>query len=270
MKNIAVKREKAIARELFLVKKQEQRMERAARNAKPSGWKELLTDKIPSGVQSNLEAAFCKGFSLVFAQGKSVIEKGFRKEELQADHKIRAYAVQVKGGRRELKQLRKSANRSGFFNLATTTVEGIGLGALGIGLPDIVLFLGTLLKGIYETALNFGFSYETPQEQLLILKMMAAALSTGEDWDRRNREVEERLRLETVEVPDAAIQEQMKETASVFAMDMLLLKFIQGLPVVGILGGAANPVYYDKVMKYIQVKYRKRYLLDLQSRGNEL
>ena len=54
---------------------------------------------------------------------------------------------------------------------------------------------------------------------------------------------------------------QMKETASAFAVDMLLLKFIQGLPVVGIIGGAANPVYYSKVMKYVQLKYRKRYLL---------
>lgn len=44
-------------------------------------------------------------------------------------------------------------------------------------------------------------------------------------------------------------------------MDMLLLKLIPGLPVVGILGGAANPVYYSKVMKYVQLKYRKRYLL---------
>ena len=42
---------------------------------------------------------------------------------------------------------------------------------------------------------------------------------------------------------------------------MLLLKFIQGVPVVGIIGGAANPVYYNKVMKYVQLKYRKRYLM---------
>lgn len=44
-------------------------------------------------------------------------------------------------------------------------------------------------------------------------------------------------------------------------MDMLLLKFIQGMPIVGILGGAANPICYNKVMKYVQMKYRKRYLL---------
>ena len=28
----------------------------------------------------------------------------------------------------------------------------MGLGLLGIGLPDIVLFVGMLLKGVYETA----------------------------------------------------------------------------------------------------------------------
>lgn len=243
-------------------------MAQAARKAKPAGWKEFLESKIPPKVYSNLEAAFCKGFSIVFEQGKVVIEKGFRKANIQADHKIRDYAVQVKGGRRELKQMRKSASRSDFLNLVATTVEGIGLGALGIGLPDIVLFLGTLLKGIYETALNYGFDYDSPQERLLILKMMAASLSSGEEWEQRNREVEDMLMYEPAEITETMFQEQMKETASVFAMDMLLLKFIQGLTIVGIIGGAANPVYYNKVMKYIQLKYQKRYLLKLREENN--
>lgn len=43
-------------------------------------------------------------------------------------------------------------------------------------------------------------------------------------------------------------------------MDMLVLKFIQGLPLVGALGGAANPVYYRRVLNYVQLKYHKRYL----------
>ena len=47
---------------------------------------------------------------------------------------------------------------------------------------------------------------------------------------------------------------------------MLLLKFIQGLPVVGILGGAANPLYYHKITAYTQLKYRRRYLLARQEK----
>ena len=169
--------------------------------------------------------------------------------------------MKLKDGRKELKQMHKSAKQSDLVNMAITTVEGIGLGAPGVGMPDIVLFLGNLLKGIYETALNYGFDYESRQEQMLILKMMQTALSSGENWVQRNIEVEGMLELETVGITDDAFKQQVKDTASAFAMDMLLLKFIQGLPIVGIIGGAANPVYYNKVMKYVQLKYRKRYLL---------
>lgn len=268
MKHTSARREKAIAKELSAVHKQELRLAQAAGKAKPAGWKESLESKLPPKVYANLEAAFCKGFSIVFEQGKAVIEKGFNKENIQADHKIRDYAVQMKGGRRELRQMRKSAGRSGFLNLTATTVEGIGLGILGIGLPDIVLFLGMLLKGIYEIALHYGFDYEAPQERLLILKMMAAALGSGEEWERRDQEIEELLTHQPEEIPDGMFQEQMKQTASVFAMDMLLLKFLQGLTIIGVIGGAANPVYYHKVMKYVELKYRKRYLLKLREGNN--
>lgn len=255
------RREAAMSKELLAVEKQEKKMQQAALKAKPAVWKTELEKHIPEKVYMGLESAFCKGFGVVFDQGRAIIEKGYNKEDLQADHAIRDFAVQHKGGRKELRQLHKSAKQSDLLNLAVTTVEGVGLGTLGVGMPDIVLFLGTLLKGIYETALNYGFDYESRQEQLFILKMMETALSTGEDWVSRNTEVDEMLTLETVGITDEDFKEQMKHTASAFAVDMLLLKFIQGLPVVGILGGAANPVYYSKVMKYVQLKYRKRYLM---------
>ncbi len=187
------KRDKALSKELQQLQKQEVRITQAAQKAKPAGWKEMLENKIPDKVYAGLESAFCKAFSLVFKQGKAIIEKGFNKDEIHANQNIRDYAVQVKDGRKELQNVRKSTQKSDFLNLAVTTVEGIGLGALGIGIPDIVLFLGTLLKGIYET----------------------------------------------IDIPEADFQEQLAATSSVFAMDMLLLKWIQGLPVVGIIGGAA-------------------------------
>lgn len=255
------RRDAALAKELLAVEKQEKKMEQAALKAKPAAWKTEMESRIPEKVYIGLESAFCKGFGLVFDQGRAIIEKGYNKENIQADHSIRDFAVQVKGGRKELRKMHKSAKQSDLLNLAVTTVEGVGLGALGVGMPDIVLFLGTLLKGVYETALNYGFDYESRQEQIFILKMMQTALSTGEDWVHRNTEVDEMLTLETVGITDEDFKLQMKETASAFAVDMLLLKFIQGLPVVGVIGGAANPVYYSKVMKYVQMKYRKRYLL---------
>ena len=152
------------------------------------------------------------------------------------------------------------------MNLTVTTAEGIALGALGIGMPDIVLFLSTLLKGIYEVALNYGFTYDAKQEQYFILKMMEASLSTGEAWHQLNDEIN-CLMSDSPEITEEDFQQQLHKTASAFAMDMLLLKFIQGLPIVGIVGGAANPFYYNKVMRYVQLKYNKRYLLQLCTRS---
>lgn len=255
------RRDAVLNKELLAVEKQEKKMQQNALKAKPAAWKTELESRIPEKVYTSLESAFCKGFGVLFEQGRAIIEKGYDKEDIQADHAIRDYAVQLKGGRKELKRMHKSARQSDLMNLAVTTVEGVGLGVLGVGMPDIVLFLGTLLKGVYETALNYGFEYESRQEQLLILKMIQTALTTGEDWTKRNAEVDEMLVLETVGITDEDFECQLKETASAFAVDMLLLKFIQGFPIVGLLGGAANPVFYSKVMQYVQLKYRKRYLL---------
>lgn len=262
---LTAKRDKAISKELLAIEKQEKKLEQSALKARPAAWKTVLESKIPAKVYTGLESAFCKGFSVVFSQGRAIIEKSYKKEEIKADHAIRDYAVQLKGGRKELRQMHKSAKQSDAFNLVLTTAEGIGLGALGVGMPDIVLFLSTLLKGIYETALNYGFGYESRREQMLILKMMATALSTGEEWCALNSQVDGMLGGEESVITEASFRAQIKNTASVFAVDMLLLKFIQGLPLVGIIGGAANPVYYRKVMRYVQLKYRKRYLYKLLS-----
>ena len=38
------------------------------------------------------------------------------------------------------------------------------------------------------------------------------------------------------------------------------MKFLQGIPVVGALGGAYDAVYMRRVSKYAELKYRKRFL----------
>ena len=166
------KRNLALQKELALVEKREKKMAQTAMSKKTPQWKAEWEEKIPSKVYSGLESGFSKAFRVVFEQGRGVIEKGYSKADLTADFEIRNYAVQRKGGRKELRQVSKGASRSGFQNLAATTLEGIGLGALGIGMPDLVLFIGTVLKGVYETALSYGFDYESPWEQAFILKMM--------------------------------------------------------------------------------------------------
>lgn len=259
------KRKKAaIEKELAALQKQENRLARAAGQSDNAVLSGRIKEKIPEKVNDSLESAFCKAFSLIFEKGTGIIEKSFDKDGIQEEYDVQNYAIHVRGNRKELRRMRNRAKRSEIGNVAASAVEGIGLGALGIGLPDIVLFTGVLLKGIYETALHYGFSYDIPGEQALILKMMQTAVSRGEEWEKCNGQVDEFIGQKVIpDCTDAELKVQIEQTAAAYAADMLVLKFIQGLPLVGMIGGAGNPVYYHKVMQYVEVKYRKRYLKKL-------
>ena len=262
----SIRAKAAIQKELHTLQKQEEKLMRSAtKQRSASSWKSELEKKVPDKVYHSLKVAFGKAFAIVFEKGTGIIEKSYQKETIQQDQKVQHYAVQLKGNRRELRKVKKQTQVSGLSNMALTTVEGIGLGALGIGLPDIVMFVGVLLKGIYETALRYGIDYNAVGERYLILKMMEASLAKGDRWVEINAEVDRLIYQGRQEVPDLDdMVEQRHHTADAFAIDMILLKFIQGLPVVGILGGAGNPVYYNKVLHYVRLKYHKRYLLQLE------
>lgn len=254
---------KAIEKELQKITKAEERMCRQSEKKKETLWKAKLEEKIPDRIMAGLQKAFSKAFSLIFEKGNIIIEKTYDRDSIEKDFQIRDFAVDLKRGRKEIGELKKAAACGNAISTVLTTVEGIGLGALGIGLPDIVIWVGFLLRGVYETALKYGFDYELPEEKVFILEMLEAAMLTGEEWKTANALVDVDMKRDThVVLTDEDVKIQLEKTANVFARDMLITKFIQGIPIVGMLGGAANPVYYHKIMGYVQLKYRKRYLLE--------
>lgn len=263
MKLALWKRPSAAEKALRLVEKREARMAAAAMKARPAAWKTALEKKIPPKVYDGLQSAFGKAFALVFHQGRGLLEKSYSKEELLALHAVRD-ADARSGGAAGIKRMESGAKQSELFHTAVTAVEGVALGTLGIGMPDIVIFISTLLRGVYETALHYGYDYAEPREQLVILKLLEASLRTGDEWAAANAQADVMMTSD-IPVSENTFRAQFQRTASVFAMDMLLLKFIQGIPLVGVIGGAANPGYYRKIMRYVRMKYRKRYLTDLIS-----
>ena len=140
------RRAAAIRKELQLVLRQEERRKAAAQRGRPARWKQELEQKLPEKVYAGLQSAFGKAFSLVFRKGGAILEKSYRKEERLSDHRVDDYVLRHRGQRVALRRMRKTASRANLGNLAITTVEGVGLGALGIGLPDIVLFITMLLR----------------------------------------------------------------------------------------------------------------------------
>lgn len=255
-----------IEKELDFIARKEAKLTKQAQQYQAARWKENLEQKIPPKVYTNLQVAFCKAFELIFERGTALIEKTYSKNEMELDFQVHDYAVELKGGKKELRQLKTSIGRGNLVNMAASTVEGIGLGALGIGLPDIALFLSVILKGTYETAVQYGFSYDTPQEKLFILKLLEASMRRGGQWIPCNAEVDSFFVPGGVWM-ETKLQEQIRKTADAFAVDMLPAKFVQGIPVAGILGGISNPVYYRRILSYVQLKYQKRYLLQKSRKG---
>lgn len=252
-------RQKALENELKYIKRCERDMQKQAMRA-DFPWKKKIESRIPETAHRNLEKAFAKAFAIIFEKGVTVIEKSFDKDALMQEHAINNVNVDISQSRDELKNLRTKAAKSDAFKSLFTTVEGVGLGVFGIGLPDIVFFIGYILKGIYETSLKYGYDYDRPEERYLILKMMYAAIQKRESWVEADIEVD--YDIENMVIPsEYDMNEQIEKTAEAFAIDMLAAKFIQGIPVVGVLGGLTNPYYYMKIMEYVRVKYHKRYLL---------
>lgn len=259
MKN---RRNTFLEKELSKICKAEERLKKAALQKEKPAWKADLEYKIPPKAYHTLKKAFTKAFAIIFEKGTGMIEKTYDKAAMQADYEIRDYAVRRKGGRKEIRSMRKEAAKTDLLNMAVSAAEGIGLGAFGIGLPDIALFTGMLLKGIYQTALHYGMDYEKPEEKYFILILMEASMTKGEDFIRLSDELNRCMAEGSLPIPtEKQLQDQLEKTAEAFAADMLLQKFIQGLPIVGIAGGAGNPVYYRRVMRYANMQYRKRYLL---------
>lgn len=253
---------KGIEKELNRIVREENRMRARTRKSREPAWKRKLEEKVPPKVLEGLQKAFSKAFFLIFEKGVGVIERTYDKEALENEFRIREYAVELTGGKKELRRLKKDAAAKRTAVALGTAVEGIGLGILGIGMPDIVIWLGVLLRSIYGTTLEYGYHYDSTEEKLLILKMMEASMQTGEAWETLDQEVDACLCRDGHRgTEEEELNDQIERTALAFATDMLVMKFIQGIPLVGAIGGAANPVYYQKVMRYVQLKYRKRYLL---------
>lgn len=256
----------ALEREWKRLLKKEERMIRSAENKKETKLdekiKELtgrIEEKIPEKLLETIDAAFYKAFLTIFEKGTGLIEKTFKGEELQLEFQVNDFRVDKKPTKRSLKKVEKAGRKSRLLNSAVTTAEGIGLGVLGIGIPDIPVFLSMLLKGLYEMSASYGYDYTQKEEQIFILRLIAAGLAADEEKREADRLVDAWIGFG--EGREAfSFEEEVKRASAALSNGMLMAKFIQGLPLVGVVGGISNPVVYQKVMQYAAMKYKKRYL----------
>ena len=219
-----------------------------------------LEQVVPDKLQDTLDTAFAKAFGLIFDKGTGVIEKTYNKDELEKSFQINQFASEVRKDGKSLKKISKRAKQSGSMNLLMSGTAGIGMGVLGVGIPDIPVFIGMVLKSVYEIALNYGYRYDTPEEQYFILLLIETAVSHGRELVERNQEIDEYIKHEKMPEPYNR-DVQIKLTSAMLSKELLYMKFLQGVPVVGAVGGAYDVVYLKQITEYANLKYKRRFLM---------
>ena len=220
---------------------------------------------IPDKLSSTLNAAFFKRFQVIFEKGTGIIEKTYNKDKKEADFKVNTYAHELMKNKKSARTFTKKAKASKAANLMISSVEGIGLGLVGAGIPDIPLFIAMVLKSVYEVALSFGYEYESDEEKIFILKIIEAAMCDEEVFLRKNGEFNDIIDYiaangDQIRGWNIDKEEQMRATSRGLSEEMIYTKFLQGQFIVGIAGGVFDPIYVNRISNYAVLKYRRRFL----------
>ena len=226
---------------------------------KESVLNQKLEEKVPEKLQGTLDTAFAKAFHLIFEKGTGVIEKTYRKEEIEKKYQINEFVNELKQDTKSLRAFSKNAKGSGTRNLVMSGAAGIGMGILGVGIPDIPVFTGMILKSIYEIAMHYGYSYETEEEQYFILLLIQGSVSHGEEMLLIDKEINQYI-TSSIWIEEKNKEEMIQKTASYLSKELLYMKFLQGIPVVGAVGGAYDVVYLKQITEYANLKYERRFL----------
>ena len=223
---------------------------------KENKWQEKISKYVPDTLDKTLNTAFCKAFGLVFEKGTGFIEKTYNKEKREQDFKVNEYSADLRNNKSSIKKFGRLAFGSKVLNMAISTAEGVGMGTLSLhdALPILIL------KSIYETALHFGFGYETEQEQMFILKIIETALCHEDELVDGDMEINDWIKSEG-KIPFLTDKKtQIEKTSDLLSQELLYLKFIQGIPVAGVVGGISDVIYQKKITDYAVLKYKRRFL----------
>ena len=64
-----------------------------------------------------------------------------------------------------------------------------------------------------------------------------------------------------IDLERVRLEELIEVAAGSLSKELLYMKFLQSIPVVGAAGGAYDAVYMQKIVEYAKIKYQRRFLL---------
>lgn len=260
-------------RKLRKLEKQEQKLleqRPSLLSRKAAQWtapvKERVREKIPGKAEQAaeksaqmLQKAFEKSFELVLEKGSGMIARTFSEKKLLERYERFS---QKPLSSWELSKLGTAVAMRASGNMVFSAVQGGAMGALGIGLPDVPIFLAAVFKTLFEISLSFGYPYDLPQEQVYQMLLICAAV--GEEVERYCASadadrVAEEIRRGTGRL--SISREEARERASrALCSAALTGKIVQGAPIVGVYGGFRNGVLLRQIGSLAAVKYQQRML----------
>lgn len=254
------KKRSAWEREWELLNRHETRFLQKRADEKESFLQKKLEKAVPEKLQSTLDLGFYKAFQTIFEKGTPYIEKTFNRKKKDYNYKLNSYAADLKESKKNIKAFSKESGASKTRNLIVSGIEGVGLGILGIGIPDIPLFTAMLIKSIHEIGASYGFQCGQEREQRFILKLITTSLSWGGKLEEGNRAINGYL--EKGEPFPETREELLKQASGALSERLLYMKFLQGIPVAGVVGGAWDAIYMKQISDYADLKYKRRFLFD--------
>ena len=223
--------------------------------------KAKIEDKIPEKLEDTLNKAFTAAFKMVFQEGKVLIKKTYNEETLKSEYADKRVGVQTKGDRSLIKKLRRPAEKRYFKSLGVAATEGVGLGLLGIGLPDIPILIGNMIRTCTVSAQSHGLDTDRKDEQVYMLMMIRLAAMPVGERAAVNRQLDALGdAIDSGKEIFLDLEAEMKETSERLSMTLLFSRFVMGLPVVGVAGGLYNPVIVSQLHQLAEVKYEARLL----------
>ena len=226
-----------------------------------ANWRDNLEGKIPDKLEETLRKAFVSAFKAVFRGGKTLIDKTYNSEALEAEHRAMLDEIAEKGDRPLLQKLRYSGKKRHLKAMGMATTEGVGLGLLGIGIPDVPILIANLIRICSMSAKSHGIDVDQESEQLYMLLLIELVAQPTMAREAVNEKLNHLAQvIEQGENIQINLNTQMTQTAEALATAMLFSHFVMGLPIVGVAGGLYNTVIVSQLHQLAEMKYQMRLL----------
>jgi hypothetical protein len=219
-----------------------------------------LQDKIPSGLEKTVRKAMQTAFRTVFAQGRGIIDKTYNRQDLHNEYADKRFQAQTGRRRREEGGLHGARTRY-WGQMGFTTAKGLGLGLLGIGLPDIPLLIGELIRICIVSAESYGLDPDREDEKVYMLRLISLAAASGDDRRRLSQEADTLAdRIDRQGSADCRVDGEIDRAADALTASLLVSRFVMGMPVVGVAGGLYDSVIVNRMHRLAEIKYKRRFL----------